>query len=155
MTQPGGPRRGAVTPRQGVANGPPAEGQSVTHSPYHGAEEIRMSTFFPHDLPQPDTIDHAAAMRAARWEACKQRLNWAVIADEFVGQLKARLQCRHHPLAAVVVDLKDSPLEDHFELDGWLQTFAACDKARLGEAVLRLLGEAQLHVLSQLDERPF
>ena len=114
-----------------------------------------MSTFFPHELPQLPDIDHATAMRAARWEALKQRLNWAVIADEFVGQLKARLQCPHHPMAEIIADLKDSPLEDHFELDGWLQTFAACDKARQGEAVLRLLGEAQLHILSQLDDRPF
>ena len=107
------------------------------------------------NIPNPPDIDHAAEMRAAHWEVCKQRLNWTVIADEFVGQLKARLSCRHHPLAEIVADLKDSPLEDSFELDGWLQAFAACDKARLGEAVLRLLGEAQLHVLSQLDDRPF
>jgi hypothetical protein len=114
-----------------------------------------MSTFFPDQLPYPPDVDHAAEMRTAHWEALKQRLNWAVIADEFVGQLKARLQCRHHPLAAVIADLKDAPLEDHFELDGWLQSMAACDKARLGEAVLRLLGEAQLHLLQQLDDRPF
>jgi hypothetical protein len=77
-----------------------------------------MSTFFPHQFPQPHDLDRAAEMRDARWQALKQGLNWTVIADEFVGQLKARLQCQHHPLAAVVAHLKDSPLEDHFELDG-------------------------------------
>jgi hypothetical protein len=114
-----------------------------------------MSTSFPHDLPRPPDIDHAAAMRTARSETLKQRLNWAVIADEFLGQLKARLPCRHHPLAELVADLKDAPLEDAFELDTWIQSVSTREKARLGEAVLRLLGEAQLHVLSQLDERPF
>jgi hypothetical protein len=92
---------------------------------------------------------------AARWEACKQRLDWAVIADEWLGQLKARLACRHHPLAEVVADLKDAPLEDALELDTWLQYVSTREKARLGEAILRLLGEAQLHVLQQLDDRPF
>jgi hypothetical protein len=114
-----------------------------------------MSTFFPHQLPHPPDVDHAAAMRQARWEACKQRLNWTVIVDEFVGQLKARLQCRHHPLAEVVADLKDAPLEDAFELDTWLQYVSTREKARLGEAILRLLAEAQLHLLQQLDDRPF
>jgi hypothetical protein len=114
-----------------------------------------MSTFFPHDLPHPPDIDHAAAMRAARWETAKQRLNWAVIADEFVGQIKARLSYRHHLLAELVADLKDVPLEDAFELDTWLQYVSTREKARLGEAVLRLLGEAQLHLLQQLDGRPF
>jgi hypothetical protein len=114
-----------------------------------------MSTFFPHQLPHPPDRDRAAEMREARWEAAKQRLNWAVIAEEFLGQLKARLQCPHHPIAEVIADLKDAPLEDQFELDGWLQTIATYEKTRLGEAVLRLLGEAQLHILSQLDDRPF
>ncbi len=114
-----------------------------------------MSTFFAHQCPSPDDIDHAADMRQARWEALKPRLNWTVIADEFVGQLKARLQCRHHPLAEVVADLKDAPLEDAFELDTWLQDLPPREKAWIGEAVLRLLGEAQLHILAQLDERPF
>jgi hypothetical protein len=118
-----------------------------------------MSSHFPshspHQLPQSPDVDHAAAMRQARWEACKQRLNWTVIADEFLGQLKARLQCRHHPLAEVVADLKDAPLEDAFELDTWLQYLPPREKAWIGEAVLRLLGEAQLHVLAQLDDRPF
>jgi hypothetical protein len=118
-----------------------------------------MSSNFPchnsHLLPQPPDIDHAAEMRTARWEACKQRLNWAVVADEFVGQLRARLACRHHPLAEVVADLKDAPLEDAFELDTWLQYVSTREKARLGEAILRLVGEAQLHVLQQLDDQPF
>jgi hypothetical protein len=113
-----------------------------------------MSTSFPHQLPHPPDIDHAAAMRAARWEAAKRRLNWAVIADEFLDQLKARLSCRHHPLAELVADLKDVPLEDAFELDTWIQYVSTREKARLGEAVLRLLGEAQLHILQQLDDRP-
>jgi hypothetical protein len=106
-------------------------------------------------VPNPPDIDAAAERRTARWEALKQRLNWAAIVEEFAGQLKARVQCRHHPLAEIVADLKEAPLEDHFELDAWLQSLAACDKVRLGEALLRVLGEAQLHVLQQLDDRPF
>jgi hypothetical protein len=114
-----------------------------------------MSTFFPPQLPQPPDLDHAAAMRDARWEAVKARLNWAGIADEFVRQLTVRFQCRHHPLAAILAALQDAPLEDHFDLEGWLQTVTTGEKLRLGEAVLRLFGEAQLHILSQLDDGPF
>jgi hypothetical protein len=114
-----------------------------------------MSTFFPHQLPQPPEIDHAAARRTARWEALRQRLDWAVIADEFLGQLTARLRCQHHPLAEVVADLKDAPLEDAFELEHWLRYTPPREKARLGEAILRLIGEAQLHVLQRLDNRAF
>jgi hypothetical protein len=109
----------------------------------------------PHQLPQPPDIDRAAEMREARWQALKSRLNWAVIAEEFLGQLNARLACPHHPVAEVFRDLQDSPLEDAFELDGWLHYTPPREKARLGEAVLRLIAEAQLHILAQLDDRPF
>jgi hypothetical protein len=114
-----------------------------------------MSTFFPHDLPHPPDIDRAAERREARWQALKSRLDWAVITAEFLGQLKARLQCPHHPVAEVFHDLQDSPLEDAFELDVWLEYTPPREKARLGEAVLRLIAEAQLHVLTQLDDQPF
>jgi hypothetical protein len=114
-----------------------------------------MSTFFPRELPSPDDVDRAAELREARWEALKQRLDWDAIAEEFLGQLKARLNCRHHPVAQAFNDLEASPLEDVFELEGWLQYTPSREKARLGEAVLRLLGEAQLQILQQLDERPF
>jgi hypothetical protein len=114
-----------------------------------------MSTFFPHHCPQPPDIDRAAEMREARWEALKRRLDWSLIADEFLAQLKARLNCRHHPLALAFHDLETSPVEDAFELDGWLQYTPMREKARLGEAILRLLGEAQLQRLQQLDDRPF
>jgi hypothetical protein len=109
----------------------------------------------PHNHPQPSDIDRAAEMREARWQALKCRLNWAVIAEEFLGQLNARLACPHHPVAEVFRDLQDSPLEDAFELDGWLHYTPPREKARLGEAVLRLIAEAQLHILAQLDDRPF
>jgi hypothetical protein len=114
-----------------------------------------MSTFFPHHCPSPDDIDRAADMRQVRWEALKARLDWDAIAEEFLGQLQARLNCRHHPLAQAFNDLEASPLEDAFELDGWLQDTPTRTKARLGEAVLRLLGEAQLQHLQRLDDRPF
>jgi hypothetical protein len=49
------------------------EDHSMTHKPYHGRRSLSMSSLFPHhsphQLPQPPDIDHAAAMRAARWEA--------------------------------------------------------------------------------------
>jgi hypothetical protein len=114
-----------------------------------------MSTFFPRHCPSPDDVDRAADRREARWESLKARLDWDAIAEEFLGQLKVRLNCRHHPVALAFSDLEASPLEDVFELEGWLQYMPQREKVRLGEAVLRLLGEAQLHILSQLDDRPF
>jgi hypothetical protein len=109
----------------------------------------------PHNQPQPSDIDHAAAMRAQRWECVKARLDWDAIAEEFLGQLKARLNCRHHPLAQAFSDLEASPVEDAFKLEGLVQYTPLREKARLGEAILRLIGEAQLQCLQRLDDRPF
>jgi hypothetical protein len=109
----------------------------------------------PHDQPQPSEIDHAADMRQARWEALKARLNWDAIATEWLAQVKVRLLCEHHQLAEIFTDLRQWPLEDAFELDTWLQSISQHDQLHVGRALLRLLGEAQLHVLQQLDDRPF
>jgi hypothetical protein len=106
-------------------------------------------------IPNLPDIDHAAAMRTARWEALKRRLDWGLIADEFLRQLHGRLNCRHHPVAEVFRDLEDAPMEDAFELDTYLRYTPAREQARLGEAIMRLIGEAQLHCLAQLDDRPF
>jgi hypothetical protein len=114
-----------------------------------------MSTFSPHHCPQPSDVDRAAEMREARWEALKARLDWDAIAAEFLAQLKVRLNCRHHPVAQAFSDLEASPVEDSFELEGLLQHTPSREKVRLGEAVLRLMGEAQLQLLQQLDDRPF
>ena len=115
----------------------------------------RDASFVPHDQPQPSQIDRAAELRQARWEALKARLNRGAIADEFLAQLEARLLGEHHPLAEVLNELRQWPLEDAFELDTWLQSISRRDKLNFGRALLRLLGEAQLHVLQQLDDRPF
>jgi hypothetical protein len=114
-----------------------------------------MSTFFPPHQPQPPDIDRAAEMRQARWDALKSRLDWDAIADEFIAQLKVRLNCRHHPVAELFDDLERAPLEDAFELEGFMRYLPTRTKVALGESLVRLLGEAQLHILSQLDERPF
>jgi hypothetical protein len=114
-----------------------------------------MSTFFPHHCPQPPDVDRAAERRAQRWEALKARLDWDAIANEWLAQVKVRLLCEHHQLAEIFTDLRQWPLEDAFELDFWLQHTPSREKVRLGEALLRLLGEAQLQHLQRLDDRPF
>jgi hypothetical protein len=114
-----------------------------------------MSTFFPHQCPSPDDVDRAADLRAQRWEALKSRLDWGLVADEFIAQLKVRLSCHHHPVAELFNDLERAPLEDAFELEGLIRYLPTRTKVALGESLVRLLGEAQLHILSQLDERPF
>jgi hypothetical protein len=58
-------------------------------------------------------------------------------------------------VAEVFHDVEATPFEDAFELDTYLRYTPAREKARLGEAILRLIGEAQLHVLQQLDDQPF
>jgi hypothetical protein len=114
-----------------------------------------MSTFFPHHCPQPPDVDRAAEMRAQRWEALKRRLDWRLVADEFIAQLKVRLHCHHHPVAELFDDLERAPLEDAFELEGFIRALPTRTKVALGESLVRLLGEAQLHLLAQLDDRPF
>ena len=114
-----------------------------------------MSTFFPRQVPSANDVDHAAAMRAQRWDALKARLDWGLVAEEFIAQLKVRRHCHHHPVAELFEDLERAPLEDAFELEGLLQYTPLREKVRLGEAILRLIGEAQLHILAQIDDRPF
>ena len=109
----------------------------------------------PHNQPQPPDVDRVAELRAQRWECVKARLDWDAIATEWLAQLRVRLSCPHHPLARAFSDLEASPVEDAFELEGLLQYTPSREKARLGEAILRLIGEAQLQCLQRLDDRPF
>jgi hypothetical protein len=50
-------------------------------------------------------------------------------------------------------DLESGPMEDRFDLDGWLTYAPTRDKVQLGEAVMRAAGEAQLAVVEKLLEQ--
>jgi hypothetical protein len=85
----------------------------MTHSPYHGAEEIRMSTFFPHQLPQPPDTDHAAEADERLWQhycAVAQRLDVGALIAAVCDQVRG--ESAETPLAQLLEEWRAWPQFD-------------------------------------------
>jgi hypothetical protein len=115
---------------------------------------MSMSTVRMPSLPQ---IDEAQRMRDARTVVLQRVVarNMDQIFDTFLESLKAVCNDPNHPLAQMFSDLEFGPMEDRFDLDGWLKYAPTRDKVQLGEAIMRAAGEAQLTVVEKLLDAAF
>src|SRR6266511_4437465 len=128
--------------------------QEASNALQDRAERPTMSTLRMPSLPQ---IDEAQRMRDARTVVLQRVISRNVdqIFDTFVESLKAVCNDPNHPLAQMFADLEFGPMEDRFDLDGWLKYAPTRDKVQLGEAIMRAAGEAQLVVVEKLLDQAF
>ncbi len=117
------------------------------------AQERPISTLL--RMPTLSPIDDAQRMREARTVVLQRVVarNMEHIFEAFLEGLKAVCNDPTHPLAQMLDDLESGPMEDRFDLDGWLTYASTRDKVQLGEAVMRAAGEAQLAVVEKLLEQ--
>ncbi len=117
------------------------------------ARRSAMSTLL--RMPTLSPIDDAQRMREARTVVLQRVVarNMEHIFEAFLEGLKAVCNDPTHPLAQMLDDLESGPMEDRFDLDGWLTYASTRDKVQLGEAVMRAAGEAQLAVVEKLLEQ--
>jgi hypothetical protein len=104
----------------------------------------------------PDS-DEAQSMLEAR-AAVLQRLvshHIDLVSEAFLERLKAELNDPKSPVAQMFDDIEREPMEDRFELAGWIKYGPARDKMALAEAIMRAAGEAQLAVVEKLLDQAF
>jgi hypothetical protein len=95
------------------------------------------------------------ARRDAHLEALARELPWDQIIEDFLARVRAALQAPGHPLQDLQATLREAPLEDGYECDGWVKYSRMRQADRLGRAIMRLFGEAQLAATPQRQDRPF
>jgi hypothetical protein len=105
------------------------------------------------------TFDRTQDKADAAWERVQPRIDWRMVEAHFVEAVGQALRQPYHPLRKLVDTLKDVPVIDQFDVDGWCESARLRDLAALGKSVMRLLGDAQLvdvsRLLAQDDDRPF
>jgi hypothetical protein len=108
-------------------------------------------------MPSLPQIDEAQRMRDARTVVLQRVVarNMDEVFNVFLEGLKAVSNDPNHPLAGMFKDLEFGPMEDRFDLDGWLKYAPTQDKVQLGEAIMRAAGEAQLTVIEKLLDAAF
>jgi hypothetical protein len=105
---------------------------------------------------EAESIDHAAAARDAAYEDLKRRLPWKGVKSAVLASLGDAFDDPAEPLGQVVSDLKDCPLSDAWDKDGWLKHLPTRTKIQLGEMLLEALAGCQLEIAKALDDtRPF
>jgi hypothetical protein len=95
-------------------------------------------------VPEPSDIDHTADLRQRRYDDMKRRLKWDDIRLKWLEQACLSWLTPGHPLHELVADLQDAPLEDRWDLDGFIKHLPTRTKARIGEALIKCLGEVQI-----------
>jgi hypothetical protein len=111
------------------------------------------------DLPPHEAFDRNQEKAEARWQQVQRLLNPTAIRARWLELLDDATDRRDHPLRALLEVMRDAPVCDRYDLDGWVQSMPLRAKTALAESVIRCLGESVLHdvsrVLRELDDTPF
>jgi hypothetical protein len=112
------------------------------------AKESLMSTLRIPSLPQ---IDEAQRMLDLRYATLQRVVKAHIeeIAEAWIDRLQADSNDPQSPIAVPFDDLESGPMEDQFDLSGWIKYAPTRDKVQLGEAVMWAAGEAQLAVVEK------
>jgi hypothetical protein len=95
-------------------------------------------------LPTLPEFDRNEEKAEQRWQHVQRRIDWETVEERFVELVGDALTRRAHPLRTLVDTLKDAPVIDTFDVDGWVASARIRDLEALGKSMMRLLGEAQL-----------
>jgi hypothetical protein len=91
-----------------------------------------------------------------RWQQVQRLLNPTAIWKRWIELLDDATERPDHPLAALLEVMRDAPVCDAYDLDGWIQTMPLRAKQALADAVIKCLGESVLtevaRVLRDLDD---
>jgi hypothetical protein len=95
-----------------------------------------------------------------RWQQVERQLNPTSIRERWIELLDDATDQRDHPLASLLEVMRDAPVCDSYDLDGWVQTMPTRAKLALADAVMKLLGESVLTEVSRVlrdmdDDTPF
>jgi hypothetical protein len=107
-------------------------------------------------VPPREAFDRRQEKAEERWQQVQRRLNPTAIRARWIELLDDATDRREHPLRALLEVMRDAPVCDSYDLDGWVQSMPLRAKTALADAVIRLLGESVLHdvgrVLRELDD---
>jgi hypothetical protein len=98
----------------------------------------------------PPEFDRHQDKAEARWQEVQRRMNWDTVEERFIELVGDALTRPRHPLRKLVETLKDAPVVDTYDVDGWCVSARLRDLEALGQSLMRLLGEAQLTEVSRL-----
>jgi hypothetical protein len=108
------------------------------------------------NVPPRYEFDRNAEKAEARWALVQRQMNPTYIRERWIELLDDATDQRDHPLASLLAVMRDAPVCDSYDLDGWVATMPTRAKQALAEAVMKLLGESVLtevgRVLRDLDD---
>jgi hypothetical protein len=112
------------------------------------------------DLPPHEAFDRNQEKAEERWQQVQRLLDPTAIRERWIESLDDATDRPKHPLAALLEVMRDAPVCDQYDLDGWVQSMPRRAKAALADSVVRLLGESVLHDVSRVlreldDDTPF
>jgi hypothetical protein len=107
----------------------------------------------------PVGFDRQQEKAEQQWERVAQRIDWIAVEHHFIEAVGEALRQHGHPLRKLVDTLKEMPVIDQYDVDGWCESARLRDLQALAKSIMRLLGEAQLvevsRIVAQDDDRPF
>jgi hypothetical protein len=111
-------------------------------------------------IPPQEAFDRNDEKAEARWQQVQRLLNPTAIRERWIELLDDATDRRDHPLRALLEVMRDAPVCDRDDLDGWVQTMPLRAKAALADAIIRLLGESVLTEVGRVvhdldDDTPF
>jgi hypothetical protein len=122
-----------------------------------GAANTRGPTHYRGTMMHAPDSDEAQSMLEAMAVVLQRVVsrNMDLVSEAFLERLKAELNDPKSPVAQMLDDIEREPMEDRFELAGWIKYGPIREKVALAEAIMRAAGEAQLAVVEKLLDAAF
>jgi hypothetical protein len=98
------------------------------------------------------TIDYDAAIREARFEALRRRVDPGDVFDRAMELLKGRINDELNPIATLLTDILEHPPYDQWALEALIQCLTQRQREEAGAALADLFGRAWLDVAA-IEER--
>ena len=99
------------------------------------------------------TIDYDAAIREARFEALRRRVDPGDVFDRAMELLKGRINDDINPIATLLTDILEHPPYDQWALEALTQCLTQRQKEEAGAALADLFGRAWLDIAAIEEQR--
>jgi hypothetical protein len=106
-------------------------------------------------IPEPLPDDARQEQRDAQLERIRQSLDWGAIRIAVLERVALDMLTHDGPIGTVVDQLEDAPISSRWDLDAWLRWCGPRDSAKIGKALMQIIGEACLKAVQEADDVGF
>jgi hypothetical protein len=107
------------------------------------------------EIPSITEYDARQAQRDAQMERIRQSLDWGAIRMEVLERLALDMLTHEGPVGAVIDMLESAPVSSVWDLESWLKWCAPRDSAKIGKALMAIIGQCCLEAVQAADDATF